>query len=186
MSHLLKKVGFFGGSFNPPHVAHIMVVSYALSCHDLEKVIIVPCYNHPFQKNMVSFEHRFEMAKIAFEIFSDRIIISDIEKRIGGISYTINTISAIMKEMGNPKIYLIAGSDIIKEKDKWKDLEKLSQLVDFIYLPRGRYPENLNKIIKFPAISSSMIRQRIKKGISLDGIVPYKVLEYIKKFNLYS
>ena len=89
---VILNIGILGGSFDPPHFGHIFLCHYALESTEIKKVLIVPCFNHPFNKSLSTFEHRFNMCKLAFEIFGNSVEVTDIEKELGGISYSINTI----------------------------------------------------------------------------------------------
>jgi nicotinate-nucleotide adenylyltransferase len=186
MNKKLKNIAIFGGSFDPPHAAHVMAVSYAISCRRIDLVYVIPCYMHPFAKDISPFEHRFEMARLAFDIFSDHVIVSDIEKNFKGKSYTINTVRHLMKQHDNANFYVIAGSDIIKEKHEWKDFSELKKMVEFIFLHRsGHAAYGKTSPVRFPETSSTSIRRKIKKGLPVDDLVPAKVLKYIKQHGLY-
>ncbi|HEX9294516.1 MAG TPA: nicotinate (nicotinamide) nucleotide adenylyltransferase, partial [Polyangiaceae bacterium] len=76
-------VFLFGGSFNPPHVAHVLAVAYVLATQDADRVIVIPCYRHPFRKDLAPFEHRFAMCELAMG-WLPRTSISAVEQELGG------------------------------------------------------------------------------------------------------
>ncbi len=180
----MKKWGIFGGSFDPPHVAHLMAAVYAIETIPLEKILIIPCSSHPFNKNISDFKHRLEMCKIAFNILSDYIEISDIENKIGGISYTIDTILILKKRYADVEFSLIIGSDILPETNKWKDFDRIKKETSLFILPR---PGNSNSSASFilPDISSTQIRKLRNKNEKITGLVPYLIEQYIINNNLY-
>lgn len=178
MSSPKKPIGILGGSFNPPHVGHVQICRYLIEREVFKKIMIIPCFKHPFNKPLLPFEDRIKMCELAFGDFGEDVIVSDIEKRLGGISHTVKTIEKIKSENQNQEFALIVGSDISKEKKDWKDFEKIQEMVKIEEVPRG----NGSPITD---ISSTQIREMIKKGEMFDKYVPGSVAEYIKENNLY-
>src|SRR5678816_1236754 len=88
------RVAIFGGSFNPPHVAHMLAVVYALSTQQIERVLVVPVFQHPFAKELAPFEDRLAMARLALG-WLPRTEVSTIERELGGESRTLRTIEAL-------------------------------------------------------------------------------------------
>ena len=175
------KIGVLGGSFNPPHFGHILLVFWALSDSDLDQILVIPCYRHPFGKKMIRYEDRLVMSKIAFKKFSKFVKVSDIEKRLRGISRTLLTLKALKKKNPQNKYFLLIGSDILAEKEKWYKISELERHFGIIVVPRGIKKEGLY----IPDIKSREIRNRIKSGKSVSNFLPKPVLKYIKKNKLY-
>ncbi len=176
-----KRIGIFGGAFDPPHAAHVMVATYALCCANIDELIIIPCASHPFDKNMTSFELRFKMAELAFSYMSDRIHIDPIESKLPYPSYTYNTVVELRKKYKDSDFVLIIGSDNAEKLDKWYKIEELKQLVEFFVVERAG-----KGIISFPPVSSTLIRERVRRGLSIDGLVPEKVQRIIRQEGLYT
>jgi nicotinate-nucleotide adenylyltransferase len=177
----LKRIGFLGGSFDPPHYGHVMLALLSLARNDVEKVLAVPCLNHPFGKELQPFDHRFEMTRLAFERFKDLIEISDIEYRLKGVSKTFITLEQISKKSGKDvEIFTLIGSDILKEKHKWYRVEEIERKYPFIVIPRGKNG------FYIPDIKSSQIRSLIRKDKGIKDLLPPKVYDYIIKNGLYT
>ena len=124
------KIGVFGGAFNPVHNGHINMVKEAFADLKLQKMLIIPtCVSpHKSNKGLIAFEDRAKMCELAFadEIASGKFEISDIEKRMGGTSYTINTIRELKRQYPDDAVfYLIIGGDMLFYFDKWYRYEAL-------------------------------------------------------------
>src|SRR6185295_8457563 len=125
-----RRVALFGGSFNPPHVAHQMVCLYVLETEPVDEVVVVPCWKHPFDKELVPFADRLEMCRRAMEPLGPRVSVSNIEEEIGGeTSRTLVTLEALAKQRPAVQWRLVIGADILPEREKWwrwSDIEKMA------------------------------------------------------------
>ncbi len=108
-------VAVFGGSFNPPHVGHVLAVAYVLSTYGVERVVVVPAHKHPFGKPLASFDDRVRMCELAMEPFP-RAQVSRIEETLDGL--TLHTLEALKKSHDDWNLRLVMGSDILLEADK--------------------------------------------------------------------
>lgn len=174
-----KRVGIFGGSFNPPHNGHVEICRYLLKKNDLDQILVIPCFKHPFEKDLAEFKDRLLMCRFAFNEFGDKVMVSDVEKKIGNVSYTINTVKYMIDLFPDDKFYLIVGSDTEEESEGWKDINEIKSLVQFTTVPRG--PKS-----HIPNISSTEVRKRIGSGIKFTDLVPSEVAVYIITHGLYS
>src|SRR6478735_3989939 len=86
-----RRVAIFGGSFNPPHVAHVLAVVYALSTAPIDEVLVVPVFHHPFSKELASFDERLAMCELALG-WIPRVVVSSVERDLGGSSLTLRTV----------------------------------------------------------------------------------------------
>jgi len=199
-----EQVALFGGSFNPPHIGHTLAITYALSQH-VDRVLVVPTFKHALGKELIAFEHRVEMAKLALEFLNKgtmflKVNVLSIEREIGH-SRTLDTIKALYKRFASPiQLRLLVGADILKEKDKWHRFDEIERLAPPIVLNRGGW-EPTNQAVTLPAVSSSRIRHIIarknrpdiledKQVLSLietelEETVHPDVRKYIKKHKLY-
>lgn len=192
----MKKYGIFGGTFNPPHIAHSILGENLREQMDLDKMIFIPSGNPPLKISIPSY-HRLAMARLAFSD-NQYFEVSDIEIKDQEVkSYTVNTLSKLfqMYENDNVKLLLLIGADNFINLDKWKDPERLFEFAEVIVL--NRPDNNINdhtsgfkdkvKFIDTPLleISSSMIRERILKGLSVKYLIDEKVEDYIIKNGLY-
>jgi nicotinate-nucleotide adenylyltransferase len=188
------KIGIFGGTFDPIHNGHIYLAEKVSARLSLSRVIFVPAYIPPHKtgKKITSAKHRYNMLKLAIRN-NRKLAISDIELKRKGKSYSIETIK-IFKEKYGPKVELVfmAGSDLVSELYKWKDLDEILKNCCFIVIERPGFKmkKDLNGIlvlkIKAKGIQSTDIRNGIRNNKPLKGVMPEKVLEYIKKHELYT
>jgi nicotinate-nucleotide adenylyltransferase len=178
------RLGLLGGSFDPPHVAHQQVCLAALSLGRLDEVLVVPCFQHAFDKHLTSYPHRLEMCRLALQPFDDRVSVSDVERRIGGVSRTLVTVEHLQAERPGARFTLVIGSDILPELPRWYGWERLQGLVELFVVGRGSVagPEQF----ALPDISSSEIRRRLAAGEPVRGWVPATVLSYLTTLGLYA
>ena len=186
------KIGILGGSFDPPHIGHYFVIQQVLElCPEIDKVILVPAYQHQWKPAFASVEDRTSMLQY---FINQRVEISDIEIQRKGISYTIDTIKQLKAQTG-AEVYWIVGSDIVYEFERWDRKDELIKEARFLVFPRDPYhlpkklPEGFeciqDKYLITTNISSTTIRQRIKMGKDITYLVPEKVKSYIIKHKLY-
>jgi nicotinate-nucleotide adenylyltransferase len=179
-------LALFGGSFDPPHVGHVLAVHYVLLTTPAERVLVVPCAEHPFGKDHLPFEHRFKMCRIAFESLGAGAKVLDIEGRREGVSYTIDTVREIAATHPGAPLEMIVGSDIMAEIAEWKDSEALQRLAPLRVLPRlGASPSDAATPFYLPQVSSSDVRQLLREGRDATPHLPRRVLDYIRRNDLY-
>lgn len=185
-------VAVLGGSFDPPHIGHYWIAHQVLEKRkDIEKILLMPVSKHQWKPITASSEDRFNMLG---SLLDNDIEISDIEIKRGGISYTEDTLRVL--KIKYEKIYWIVGSDILEEYEKWEKKEELLNLATFLVFPRDPYlmPKSLptgfeevstdNDLIT-SNISSTKVKNRIKKGLSITNFVPEGIANFIKSKNLY-
>lgn len=197
-----KRIGVFGGSFNPIHIGHLIIAEAAWQEFNLEKIIFVPSGDTP-NKNMHNIDKliRYKMVELAIEN-NDKFIISPIEINRKGPSYTVDTIRELKKSLYKDyKIFFIAGNDAVADLPNWKYNEELLQYCDFICAQRPGNEHLLLKSIKYFAekgsekihrlktpeleISSTSLRKMISKNRSIKYFIPDKVVDFINENNLY-
>ena len=186
------KIAILGGRFDPPHIGHFLIAQQTLDFYpEIDKVVFVPAYKHAWSPIVASPQDRIAMLQSSLQ---SRMEVSDIEIRRKRVSYTIDTIKEI-KKITKADIYWIVGADILPEFKKWKEHEELVKLAKFIVFPRNphdlpkRVPKGFEIIssskILTTSFSSSIIRERIKKGETIKYFVPKHVGDYIRSHNLY-
>lgn len=178
-------VAIFGGSFNPPHCSHVMVVSWLLTCSECSKVLIVPCFDHAFAKNLVPFDQRLDMCRLAFDLFGGAVEVLDIEKGLPTPSYTLNTVRRLAEMYPDKRLRLVIGSDIPAETERWKDFGTIERTAAPIIINRMGAPV-LSDGPVFPEVSSTAVRERFAAGLNCNGLVPNGVLRYISIRGLYA
>lgn len=196
-----RKIGIMGGSFDPVHNAHIKLAQYAYKELDLEKVIFIPAYIQPFKKDrkVTDEVHRLNMLKLALEEYPE-FEVSDIEIEMKGDSYTARTLEALSKKYNN--MIFILGADSYLTLDKWYHPELIFKYAAIACAHRdGSMPTHLNKLseeygqryngvtyfLNMPDtdISSTNIREAIRKGENVTDIIPERVFNYIRENDLY-
>ncbi len=195
----MKKYGIFGGTFNPPHIAHLILAEYVRSAMSLKKIIFIPSGNPPLKTstNIIDSIHRYNMAKLCFEK-NKNFIVDDIElENLSVKSYTIDTLKKLRERYKNQNIefYLIIGTDNFINFHKWKEPEKIFTLCKVIVINRPSYKfekgsnKFKNRVIRLKVpdidISSTLIRDMIKQGKSVKYLITEEVEKYIIKNNLY-
>ena len=180
-------VGIFGGSFNPPHVAHVLAATYVLSCSGVDRVVVIPTYQHPFAKALTPFEDRLEMCRRAFADLA-RVEVSALEAELGGESRTVRTLEHLHTQHPEWRMRLIVGSDVVHELDRWWSPERVKELAPPIVLARLGVPppagfESAPQML--PEVSSTAIRAALARGESMSGVLPARVIEWINERGLY-
>lgn len=186
------KIGILGGTFNPVHIGHLILAEEAREKLGLDRVIFVPAYLPPHKdtSDIAPAKLRLKMAQIAIK-GNRNFYVSEMEIRRDGRSYTIDTINEFKRIYPSDELYFIAGSDLLKYLDEWKDLSEIIKLVKFIVATRPGYP--LDKLpsyintmpIRAVDVSAFQIRSCIKEGRSFRYLVPEAVFDYINKKGLY-
>ena len=190
-----EKIGLFFGTFDPIHNGHLRIAKYITEEKLADKVWLVVTPKNPIKagSKISSFNHRFNMAKIATENY-DNIIPSDLEVNLKKPNYTIDTLEYISNKLKDIEFSLIIGEDNYKIFDTWKDYKKIiNKYKIFIYPRKGTLNENLHIInentmyIGGPRIdlSSTNIRKIVSKNSDPKDLISNKVMEYINSNKLY-
>lgn len=186
--HDPAQIYLFGGSFNPPHTAHVGFVRHLLGlAGPQDEVWVIPTGKHAFGKPLADFRHRMAMCRLAFEKLDPRVRISEIEHRLPQPNRTIDTVDAIREKHPGSKIKLAVGSDLVAEQPQWKEFNRLMKLVTLVQLPRAGYG-GINAAMGLtpflPEVSSTELRERLKAGESPETLPP-GVAEYVREHGLY-
>jgi nicotinate-nucleotide adenylyltransferase len=187
---MMKKIGILGGTFNPPHIGHLVLAQEMLEQLELDKIFFVPTNNPPHKKvKQLEPKKRFFMTKLAVAE-NPNFKVLDLELKRKGKSYTVDTIVELRNKYPKDKFYLIIGSDLAKDFKKWKNPEKIKKMVTIIVAKRRGNSFRISRSFKQVDIiqvelSSSQIRERIKNQKTIKYLVPKAVENYIKKNNIY-
>jgi nicotinate-nucleotide adenylyltransferase len=185
-----KEIALFGGSFNPIHNDHIQMANSVLKKKIADEVWIIPSKNHPFAKQLAPAKHRINMINLAFDNKNIKVDTTEIDSN--EINYTICAIKKLKKQYAY-KFYWMIGADILNEmNNRWYGLKELLKETEFIVFSRKGYSIKAVPNMKVKAVldiktnkSSSNIRELIKHGESLKGLVPLNAERYIIKNRLY-
>jgi nicotinate-nucleotide adenylyltransferase len=183
------RVALFGGSFNPPHVAHQMAALYVLETAPVDQLWFVPCFKHPFNKSLESFEDRFEMCRLTAAALGTRAQVSDIEQVIGTESRTLRTVRRLQEDYRQHQFSWVIGSDLVDELDGWQGGDELRRTLPLLVVGRAGAGESQAEAetapVAMPAVSSTDIRQRLRDRKPIQGLVPRTVLDYIYRRGLF-
>ena len=188
-NNLLKSV-FFGGTFDPIHNGHLEIVSYIKNNFNFNKMFLSPAGNQ-YMKSMPPIatpEQRYEMCRLAFH--DDFITLVDYEVKRSSPSYTIETLRYLKNKYSDFDItHIVLGSDAFNEIKLWKNGSELLRNYKFIIISRLSSDiepmSNIKIIESLSDISSSDIREKISKNISVLHYTPIEIHNYIKENNLY-
>lgn len=173
-----KRVAIFGGSFNPPHLGHSAICRWLLDSGAVDEVWVIPCYIHPLGKELIPFEHRLAMSRLALVKLGPQVKVLDFERQLRGVSFTIRTIRNLQALNRDVKMSLVTGDDVQDQTEEWQEFDKIRELVEIIRVPRG--PAS-----PVPDISSSEIRRRIAARESYVNLVEPEIAVYIVTKGLY-
>lgn len=197
----MSKIGFFGGSFNPLTIAHINLAIKIVNVCKLDKLIFVPIGDFYKKKDLIIFKHRYNMIKVACSV-NKYLDVLDIEDNQKTKLYAIDTFEIIRKQYINDDIYFIMGTDNLEKIESWKDYNNLITQYKYIILERKEnafydilknnvdIKEHKDNFIvvsdyKYNNISSTLVRENIKKNEDISNLVPKEIETYIKENNLY-
>lgn len=185
----MVRYGIFGGSFDPPHLAHTLGCLWALESGEIDRVLLVPVARHAFGKEFrASFDQRVEMCRLAVARLGDAVEVSTIEEELPGVNYTVKTLKALKGRHPGDTFRLIIGSDVIRDLGKWRAADEVMGLAPPLELPRP-LPGDLfeNRPDAFPGMSSTLVRHAIATSDPiLPRLVGKSVRDFIAKNQLYT
>ena len=181
-----RRVAFFGGSFNPPHVGHVLAVIYALATAPVDEVMVVPVYRHPFSKELAPFADRLAMSTLAMG-WLPRVTVSSIEEGLGGDSLTLRTLQHLRAAQPSWQLRLLIGADVLGDLPKWHQWETIRSLAPPLVLGRRGVSRADAPAPILPCVSSTEIRALLRAGAvgEASALIPANVLDYILANDLY-
>jgi nicotinate-nucleotide adenylyltransferase len=182
-----RRVALYGGSFDPPHLGHVLSATHVLCAAQVDEVRLVPTYAHPFGKSMSPFKARCEMARAAVAHLGRQVMVDPIESELGGVSYTIDTVEAFRARHPDADLLWVGGADTWRDRHAWKDWGRLEQLITPYVLGRDGVdpPEDVPVQTTLPDVSSTAIRAALRAGESVDHLVSAPVMAVIDHYGLY-
>ncbi len=196
-----SKVGIFGGTFNPIHLGHTYIAKCVREEFALGKVYMLPTGDPPHKSHILDKEQRYAMLELAVKD-TPYLLPSRLEMDRPGKSYTVDTLNRLKQLNEKSELHFIIGSDTLLEIHTWKDVDEVFNLCEFICVLRAGDDLNLiaqtintyfsiyNKHIQLstaliPDISSTQIREKIRRGENTDGLLHPLVQEYIAMNGVY-
>lgn len=185
-----KKIGILGGTFDPPHLGHLIMAEEVKLALQLQEVWFLPTNVPPHKKDaMTSANHRYHMLNKAIKD-NDSFKVNTTEIEREGKSYTFDTISILKEAYPENDLYFIIGADMVEYLPKWYKIKELIELVSFVAVNRPSYSLEttypvINVHIPMIEISSTAIRHRLASGETVKYLMPDSVYTYIKENRLY-
>ena len=190
----MKRIGLFGGSFDPVHIGHLLVAQAACEELMLDRLFFILAAQSPFKPSIAPASHvvRLRMLRLALA-GQTRCEIDEQEIVRGGVSYTIDTVRDYAQRFPQAEFFYLIGADHLPTLAKWRDAEALSRLVQFVVISRpgetyvaAPPPFRVKPLGGWPLkLSSSQVRNRVKIGQSIDCLVPCGVAEVINETQSY-
>lgn len=190
------RVGLFGGTFDPVHNGHISIVRSFLQSGYIDKlwILLTPVPPHKLNKEHVSFDHRKEMLRLAFQDV-EHVSISTIEQTLPKPSYTVQTVTHLAQKYPEDEFSLCIGEDSLAQFHTWKDYRKLLEHCQLLVAERPDTEHNevrseiMEKVQFIPhdpvEASSTEIRELLNSGKDPQLLLPDRVYSYIKEHKLY-
>ena len=191
------KICLFGGTFDPPHIGHLLIAQTVCEAEDFDKILFIPAFTSPHKKSITPVQHRIEMVKTAI-VDNPKFEYSDVDILRGGVSYTIDSIMDVKRTMKleNTDLYYLIGSDSLIDLKNWKESKQILDECNVIvairpgFRPSDIPPWILQKVhfanIPRFELSSSKIRSRWVEDLTIRYMVTLPIWEYINQNKLYS
>ncbi len=181
-----RSIAILGGSFNPPHVAHLMAAYWTLATQEVAEVWLLPSYRHPFGKALAPFEDRVRMCELAARAIRGAAVCTA-EAELADdplVGKTARTLEHLHEKHPGSDFALVVGADVLPETGTWYRWDRVQELARIVIVGREGYPP-VPGAPALPRISSTEIRARLAKGEDVSGLVPRKVREYAVEKGLY-
>jgi nicotinate-nucleotide adenylyltransferase len=177
----MAEIALFGGSFDPPHVGHVLAAAYVLSTEPVDELWFVPVHEHPLGKKMAaSFDHRVELCEKAAQDLR-RVRVSRVERELGGEGRTVDLLEHLHAAHRQHRWALVLGADLAAERAQWKRFDRIEQLARIVAIPRAGFSEGA----VLPEVSSTQVREVLRAGGDGSRLVPRAVLEAIRVAGTY-
>jgi len=179
------RLAVYGGSFDPPHIAHVLVASWALSMGEVDAVLVLPTLEHALGKTAgATFEQRVAMCERAFACLNG-VTVSGIEQTLGAPSRTYKLLMALREQHPDAQLRLVIGADIVAELPRWHRHEDIVRMAPPLVVGRAGYSPPDGTQLVMPEVSSTRVRAALAAGESVEAWVPASVRAYIREHDLY-
>jgi nicotinate-nucleotide adenylyltransferase len=190
------RMGVFGGTFDPPHVGHLIVAEFVREAVGLNRILFVPTATPPHKRDrsITPGEQRVAMVRLAVARH-EPFAVSDMEVRRGGVSFTADTLEELKGQHPEAALFFLLGMDNLIEFRTWKDPERILRLARLVVMTRpgfvaGNDPEDVAGSVEYCTVpqigvSGSEIRTRVREGKSIAFLVPPDVRRFIESHHLY-
>jgi len=190
------RIGVFGGTFDPPHVGHLLIAADAREALRLDRLIFVPAAAQPLKVHrpaIASAQDRLEMVRLAVADDANYVVDeAEIDRK--GLSYTVDTLEHLSGRFPGAQLFLLLGQDTLESFEKWKNPERIRELATLTVMRRaGASGSRVDTVVEGVTtvstrrvdVSSTEIRERLHTGKSIKGFVPESVERFIEARGLY-
>jgi len=197
------RLGVFGGTFDPPHVGHLIAAADAVDALSLDRVVFVPASAQPLKQDGIwaGPQERLQMVRLMADD-DPRFAVDPIEIDRAGLSFTVDTLVEMARQSPNDKRFLLMGADVVRSFARWRDPLTVMQLSELVIWRRGDVtgdqiaswlpPDAAGRLPPYRVldarrvdVSSTEIRSRVLAGQSIRGFVAESVREFIERAGLY-
>jgi nicotinate-nucleotide adenylyltransferase len=190
------RIGLLGGSFDPPHNGHLLAAGDAHDALSLDRVVFIPTAVQPLKAGQPSADAQHRLAMVRLLVDGDpRFEVDSLEIERGGLSYTVDTLTALTGRWPGAELFWLAGADVSQTFSKWREPDRIAQLAKLVVMQRtgtgpmevgAGLPEGTRVLeTRRIDISSTEIRERVRQGRSIRGFVPDAVAAFIAQQRLY-
>lgn len=202
---MIARLGILGGTFNPPHLGHLILAQDAAEHYRLDRVLLVPCHRPPHKDDRVLVDGRHRAAMIEQAVAGNPLLeCCRLELERGGISYSVDTLAQLRELHPRARFFFIIGGDSLTELHTWRDIGRLLEGCEMVTMLRPGFLERIRAAdLRLPppwpqrllgniftghalAVSSSEIRRRVAERHSIRYLVPAAVEQYIQHHHLYA
>ena len=187
------RLGLLGGSFDPPHIGHLLAAIDAFEGLELDRLVFVPAAVQPLKagKASASAAQRLEMVR-QLVLGDPRFTVDPIETERGGVSFSVDTVAAYSQRNPSAELFFLVGADVVGSFESWREPDRIAALATIVVVdrgddpskPAGRLPVRHLRTRRID-VSSTEIRERVKAGQSIHGFTTPAVADYIAATGLY-
>jgi nicotinate-nucleotide adenylyltransferase len=190
------RIGVFGGTFDPPHIGHLLLAADARDALELDRLVFVPAGTQPFKAHappVASGQDRLEMVRLAVADDANYAV-DDAEISRAGLSYTVETLEHLSERYKAAKLFLLLGEDALSGFPKWRSPQRIRELASLAVMTRAGAAGEATKEVgegvvtvstRRIDVSSTEIRDRLRQGKTIKGFVPEGVERFIDARGLY-
>jgi nicotinate-nucleotide adenylyltransferase len=190
------RIGLLGGSFDPPHSGHLLAAGDAYEALGLDRLVFIPAATNPLKVGRASASAEQRLAMVGLLVDGDaRFGVDSIEIDRGGLSYTVDTLTALAGRWPQAELFWLVGADVLRTFGQWREPGRIGELATLVVMKRadgeasvpGASMPHTTRVLETRRIdiSSTEIRERVAAGKSIRGFVPDAVAAYIGAQRLY-
>lgn len=185
------RIGLLGGSFDPPHVGHLLLASDAVDALGLDRLVLIPAGTQPLKLGLARAtpDQRLAMTRLLAQA-DPRFEVDPIEIDRGGLSYTVDTLASYAERHRDDQRFFLVGADVLESFPRWREPERVASLATLAVMRRGGEPvQLLDGMVAVETrrvdVSSTEVRARVRRRLPIRGFVTDAVADYIATARLY-